>query len=197
MPALPRNLVDRFGSLVDAAAAAGEPEPTAMSLATHDLDGGVSLRMVLLKGIDQQGLRFYTNYHGRKGRQLQANPEVALCMHFKHLEHGVQLRVEGQAEQLDAAESDAYFATRPRISQIGAWASLQSEPLADRETFEARFAQFENKFHGQDVPRPPHWGGYLVDVHMLEFWHARPGRLHERECWRFHDHQWQSTLLYP
>lgn len=198
MSALPTQLVERFQSVVDAARAAGEPEPTSMSIATRAEGGGLSLRMVLLKGIDSRGPRFFTNYHGRKGRQLDAHPEVALCMHFKHLEHGVQLRVEGRAAKISAEESDTYFATRARTSQIGAWASLQSEPLPDRDHFDTRIHRFANEFEGGDVPRPPHWGGYVVDPHMLEFWHARPGRLHLREVWRPDaDGQWQSTLLYP
>ncbi len=197
MAALPDFLVQRFGDVVAAATEAGEIEPTAMSLATHAEDGGLSLRMVLLKGIDSRGPQFYTNYHSRKGRQLAADSHVALAMHFKRLEHQVQLRVEGVAHKLPEAESDAYFATRARMSQIGAWASLQSEPMADRNAFEQRLRQFENKFNGRDVPRPPHWGGFVVDPSLLEFWHARPNRLHQREVWRFEDDEWQSSLLYP
>lgn len=191
------ELVARIQSLVNAAAAAGEPEPTSMALATRNADGGTSVRIVLLKGVDARGLRFFTNYESRKGHQLDAWPEVALSMHFKHLEHGVQIRVEGRAEKLPAAESDAYFATRPRGSQIGAWASQQSRELADRSELEARVARFEVEYAGREVPRPPHWGGFVVRPHLIEFWHAQPSRLHERESFAVHDGQWQAALLYP
>ncbi|MGA7297059.1 MAG: pyridoxamine 5'-phosphate oxidase [Rhodanobacteraceae bacterium] len=197
MPKFPQHLLDRLDSLLDAARDAGEPEPTAMSLASHDADGGLSARIVLLKGMDERGLQFFTNYDSRKGHQLASDPEVALCLHFKHLGDGVQIRVEGRAEKLPAAESDAYFASRPRLSQIGAWASLQSRELPARADMEARFDHYQQKFQGQDVPRPPHWGGFVVRPRMIEFWHAQPNRLHERECWRLRDGRWQSSLLYP
>lgn len=197
MTGLTQNLVERIQALVAAARDAGEPEPTAMSLATRADDDGVSVRIVLLKGVDERGLRFFTNYEGRKGRQLAVDPEVALCMHFKHLDDGVQIRVEGRAEKLSEAESDAYFASRARLSQIGAWASKQSQELGDRADFEARIAHFQAEFENGEVPRPPHWGGFVVRPHMLEFWHAQPNRLHEREYWQPHDGQWQSKLLYP
>jgi pyridoxamine 5'-phosphate oxidase len=158
----------------------------------------VSVRIVLLKGIDARGLRFFTNYDSRKGHQLAADPEVALALHWKTLEDGVQVRVEGRVETLPAEESDAYFASRPRLSRIGAWASLQSRELPDRATFEARVAEYTARFEDGDVPRPPHWGGYLVRPRMVEFWHGRPNRLHERTCWtRGDDGTWTSRLLYP
>ncbi len=197
MPELTPQLVARIESLIASAAAAGEPEPTSMALATRNADGGTSVRIVLLKGVDARGLRFFTNYHSRKGRQLDACPEVALSLHFKHLEHGAQLRIEGRAEKLPAAESDAYFASRPRGSQVGAWASQQSQALAGRQELEQRVAQFEQKFANREVPRPPHWGGFVVCPRLIEFWHAQPSRLHLRECFEVHDGQWQSTLLYP
>jgi pyridoxamine 5'-phosphate oxidase len=192
------RIVATLQGLLDAAARAGDPEPTAMSLATSDGDGRVSVRIVLLKGIDARGLRFFTNCDSRKGRQLAADPEVALALHWKTLDDGVQVRAEGRVETLPAAESDAYFATRPRLSQIGAWASLQSQELPDRATFDARCAGFEQRFADAPVPRPPHWGGYLVRPRMVEFWHGRPNRLHERTCWaRGDDGTWTSRLLYP
>ncbi|HET8899287.1 MAG TPA: pyridoxamine 5'-phosphate oxidase [Rhodanobacteraceae bacterium] len=192
------KIVSRLQVLLLAAANAGDPEPTAMSLATSDGGGRVSVRIVLLKGVDGRGLRFFTNGDSRKGRQLAANPEVALAFHWKTLDDGVQVRVEGRVETLPEAESDAYFASRPRLSQIGAWASLQSQRLPDRSTFEARLGEFDLKFSGGNVPRPPHWGGYLVRPRMVEFWHARANRLHERECWMRDAHgAWSTRLLYP
>jgi pyridoxamine 5'-phosphate oxidase len=132
------DILDTLRSLLDEAAGGGDPEPTAMTLATADGTGRVSARVVLLKGMDERGLRFFTNYDSDKGAQLQAHPHVALCLHWKTLRDGVQVRVEGRSERLSAAESDAYFATRARMSQIGAWASLQSRTLPDRDTFEER-----------------------------------------------------------
>lgn len=194
------RIVAALLELVDQAARDGDPEPTAMSLATGAGDGRVSVRIVLLKGVDARGLRFFTNGESRKGHQLAVNPEVALALHWKTLEGGcgAQVRVEGRAEPLPAQESDAYFATRPRLSQIGAWASLQSRELPDRAGFEARIADFERRFGSGPVTRPPHWGGWLVRPRMVEFWRGRPNRLHERQCWtRDDDGVWQSRLLYP
>ena len=194
------RIVTTLLDLLDQARQAGDPEPTAMSLATSDGDDRVSVRIVLLKGVDARGLRFFTNGESRKGLQLAANPEVALALHWKTLENGcgAQVRVEGRAEPLPAQESDAYFVTRPRLSQIGAWASLQSRDLPDRASFEARIDAFEQRFGAGPVPRPPHWGGWLVRPRMVEFWRGRPNRLHERQCWaRDADGAWQSRLLYP
>src|SRR5690606_18092589 len=146
--------------LLAEATAAGDPEPGAMNLATADASGRVSSRIVLLKGIEVDGLRFFSNYESAKAAQLAAHEQAALCFHWKTLADQVQVRIEGAVRKLDAAESDAYFATRPRLSQIGAWASLQSQTLPDREAFEARIAEVERRFGGVEVPRPPHWGGY-------------------------------------
>lgn len=191
------DILDTLRSLLDEASAAGDPEPTAMTLATADGTGRVSARVVLLKGADERGLRFFTNYDSEKGVQLQAHPQVALCLHWKTLRDGVQVRVEGRSERLPAAESDAYFATRARMSQIGAWASLQSRTLPDRETFEQRVQHYEREFEGRDVPRPPHWGGWLVVPDLVEFWYGAQYRLHERVRWERRDGQWQRRLLYP
>ncbi len=191
------DILDTLRSLLDEASAAGDPEPTAMTLATADGTGRVSARVVLLKGADERGLRFFTNYDSEKGVQLQAHPQVALCLHWKTLRDGVQVRVEGRSERLPAAESDAYFATRARMSQIGAWASLQSRTLPDRETFEQRVQHYEHEFEGRDVPRPPHWGGWLVVPDLVEFWYGAQYRLHERVRWERRDGQWQQRLLYP
>ncbi|MDO1528124.1 pyridoxamine 5'-phosphate oxidase [Fulvimonas sp. R45] len=191
------EILDTFRRLLDEAAAGGDPEPSAMNLCTADAAGRVSSRIVLLKGVDERGFRFHTNYDSDKGTQLQAHPQVALCFHWKTLREGVQVRVEGAARKLQAEESDAYFATRPRGSQIGAWASLQSQTLPDRATFEQRVAHYEAEFAGQDVPRPPHWGGYLVEPDLVEFWYGAKFRLHERVRWSRHGQTWTSRLLYP
>lgn len=191
------EILDTFVQLLDEAVAAGEPEPTSMNLATVDAAGRVSSRIVLLKGADERGFRFYTNYESDKGGQLEAHPQVALCFHWKRLRNAVQVRVEGVARKLQPEESDAYFATRPRESQLGAWASLQSQTLPDRETFDQRYARYENEFEGRDVTRPPHWGGYVVEPDMVEFWYGAEFRLHERVRWSRHGQTWTSRLLYP
>jgi pyridoxamine 5'-phosphate oxidase len=191
------EILDTFVQLLDEAGKAGEPEPTAMNLATVDAAGRVSSRIVLLKATDERGFRFYTNYESDKGGQLEAHAQVALCFHWKHLRNGVQVRVEGAARKVQPEDSDAYFATRPRASQIGAWASLQSQTLPDRETFEQRYARYEHEFEGRDVARPPHWGGYVVEPDMVEFWYGAEYRLHERVRWSRHGQTWTSRLLYP
>ncbi|QNK02604.1 pyridoxamine 5'-phosphate oxidase [Dyella telluris] len=194
---LKREILDTFVQLLDEAGKSGEPEPTAMSLASVDAAGRVSSRIVLLKGADERGFRFYTNYESDKGSQVEAHPQVALCFHWKQLRNAVQVRVEGVARKVQPEESDAYFATRPRESQLGAWASLQSQTLPDRETFEQRYARYEHEFEGRDVPRPPHWGGYVVEPDMVEFWYGAEYRLHERVRWSRHGQTWTSRLLYP
>jgi pyridoxamine 5'-phosphate oxidase len=194
---LKSEILDTFRRLLDEAAAAGEPEPTAMNLATVDAAGRASSRIVLLKGADERGFRFFTNYESDKGAQLQAHPQVALCFHWKKLREGVQVRVEGVARRLQPEESDAYFATRARGSQIGAWASLQSQTLPDRATFEQRVAHYEREFEDREVPRPPHWGGFVVEADLVEFWYGAQFRLHERVRWSRHGQTWTSRLLYP
>lgn len=191
------EILDTFLRLLDEAKASGEREPTAMNLATVDGSGRVASRIVLLKGVDERGFRFYTNYQSDKGGQLDTHPQVALCLHWKQLRDGVQVRVEGAARKLQDEESDAYFASRPRPSQIGAWASLQSQTLPDRDTFEQRVARYEHEFDGRDVTRPPHWGGYVVEPDTLEFWYGAEFRLHERVRWSRHGQTWTSRLLYP
>ncbi|KLD65515.1 pyridoxamine 5'-phosphate oxidase [Dyella japonica] len=191
------EILDTFVQLLDEATATGEPEPTAMSLATVDAAGRVSSRIVLLKGADERGFRFYTNYESDKGSQLEAHAQVALCFHWKQLRNAVQVRVEGLARKVQPEESDAYFATRARESQLGAWASLQSQTLPDRETFEQRYARYEHEFEGRPVTRPPHWGGYVVEPDMVEFWYGADYRLHERVRWSRHGQTWTSRLLYP
>ena len=191
------EILDTLLRLLDEAKASDEREPTAMNLATVDSSGRVASRIVLLKGVDERGLRFYTNYQSDKGSQIEAHPQVALCIHWKQLREGVQVRVEGVARKLQAEESDAYFASRKRQSQIGAWASLQSQTLPDRDTFEQRVARYEHEFEGREVTRPPHWGGYVVEPDMLEFWYGAEFRLHERVRWSRHGQTWTSRLLYP
>lgn len=195
---LDKKIIDTFETLLAEAKAHGQdPEPTAMTLATADADGGIHARIVLLKGVDERGFRFFTNYHSAKGAQLDAHAQVALCWHWKHLRNGVQVRVEGRSEKLSADQSDAYFATRARMSRVGAWASLQSQTLPDRATFEERVSHYEHEFDGVDVPRPPHWGGVLVRPDKVEFWYGAQYRLHERVCWEHDGERWQSRLLYP
>jgi pyridoxamine 5'-phosphate oxidase len=194
---LKSEILDTFLRLLEEAKANGDREPTAMNLATVEGTGRVASRIVLLKGADERGFRFYTNYQSDKGSQLEAHPQVALCFHWKQLRNGVQVRVEGVARKLQAEESDAYFASRPRQSQIGAWASLQSQTLPDRDTFEQRVARCEAQFKDQEVIRPPHWGGFVVEPDLLEFWYGAEFRLHERVRWDRHGQTWTSRLLYP
>ena len=192
------EILDTFLHLLDEAKASGDREPTAMNLATVDASGRVASRIVLLKGADERGFRFHTNYQSDKGSQLEAHPQVALCFHWKQLRDGVQVRVEGAARKLQDEESDAYFASRGRDSQLGAWASEQSRPLADRATFEARFEEMRARFEGGDVPRPPHWGGYRVTPERIEFWLDREHRLHERRVFtRTSEGGWDEGLLFP
>ncbi len=193
---IPTVLIERFAALLEEARAAGEPEPTAMTLATCDARGRVAARTVLLKHFDTRGFVFYTNTRSRKGRELAEHPQAALLVLWKRLRDQVQVRIEGEAEPVSEAEADAYFASRPRESQIGAWASLQSEPLPDRETLLARFRDFEARFAGGPVPRPPHWSGYRIVPDLIEFWFGQPHRLHDRLEYRRAE-GWRERRLYP
>ncbi|HEY1656540.1 MAG TPA: pyridoxamine 5'-phosphate oxidase [Candidatus Tumulicola sp.] len=177
------------------AAAAGINEPSAMCLATVGPGSRPSARFVLLRGLDERGLRFYTSYFSRKGREIGENPAVAALFAWPPLER--QARVEGSARALSEAESDAYFSARPRGHQLAAWASEQSEPLDSRITLEERFAHFDARFEGQPVPRPHSWGGYLIVPERFEFWQARPNRLHDRLEYVREDGVWRAGRLQP
>ena len=171
-------------------------DSNAMALASVGRDGQPSVRMVLLKGHDARGFVFYTNLNSRKARELIDTPKAALLFHWKSLRR--QIRIEGSLSIATDAESDAYFASRARDSQLGAWASDQSRPLDARETFEARYEQAKARFEGQDVPRPPHWGGYRLTPTHIEFWQDRAHRLHERRVFDLAgDGTWSEGLLYP
>ncbi len=170
-------------------------DPNAVALATTDSDGRPSVRMVLLKGHGPDGFVIYSNRESRKAGDLAANPQAALLFHWKSLRR--QVRIEGAVMLASDAESDAYFASRGRDSQLGAWASDQSRPLDSRETFEARFADVAARFEGGDVPRPPHWGGYRVVPSRIEFWQDRAHRLHERRLFVRDKDSWNEGLLFP
>ncbi len=171
-------------------------DSNAMALATADADGRPSLRMVLLKGHGPDGFIFYTNFEGRKAGELLVNPHAALLLHWKSLRR--QIRIEGPVERVDDATADAYFATRSRDSQLGAWASDQSRPLDSRDTFMARYEEVRARYEGQDVPRPPHWSGFRVVPQRIEFWQDREHRLHERQVYtRNANGDWDRGMLYP
>jgi pyridoxamine 5'-phosphate oxidase len=189
--------LQRFAELLDEARASGDPDPTAMTLATASPDGRVSARTVLLKDVDVSGFVFYTNTCSRKGRQLELNPQAALLFLWKTLRNQVQAKIEGAVEPVSAAEADAYFASRPYISQIGAWASLQSETLASRDELDRRVAQYQSRYPEGQVPRPPHWSGYRLKPTLIELWFGQAFRLHQRDRYELVDGRWSKRLLYP
>ena len=198
MADLPADVLTTFETLFAEALAAGEPDRTAMMLATATADGRPSARMVLLKSSDASGFVFYTHMDGRKGRELQTNPQAALLFHWPRVRNGVQVRIEGEVMPVESGEADAYFASRPRGSQIGAWASLQSETLSGQQAFELRIGEFEREFEGRDVPRPPRWTGFRVVPRAVEFWYGAKFRLHERQLHeRDRAGHWSVRMLYP
>lgn len=187
--------LDLFRAWYDEARESELNDSNAVALATADAEGRPSVRMVLLKDYDQRGFVFYTNREGRKAGDLAVNPHAALLFHWKSLRR--QIRIEGAVEEVSDQEADAYFATRGRDSQLGAWASDQSRPLDARETFERRFEEMQRRFDGQPVRRPPHWGGYRVAASRIEFWQDRAHRLHERRLFVRDGKGWREGLLYP
>ncbi|MGH8280278.1 MAG: pyridoxamine 5'-phosphate oxidase [Gammaproteobacteria bacterium] len=187
--------IARFRTLFDAARATDLPEPAAMSLATASTDGRPAVRTVLLKHVDERGFVFYTNAGSRKGEQIQDNPRAALCFYWQPLAQ--QVLVEGAVAAVSAAESDAYWVTRLRQSQLGAWASRQSQLLTGRTELEERVAFYEKRFADGPVPRPDYWHGFRVAPDLLEFWVSRPGRLHVRDRYYREQDVWKHTLIYP
>lgn len=188
-------IMARFEEWYSEARASGLTYPDAMTLATADASGQPSARIVLLKAHDVRGLTFFTNYTSHKSQQIKANQQVALCLYWEPL--GKQVRVEGRAEPTSEAESDAYFATRPRDSQIGAWASLQSSTMQQRDDLKTRFAEIAARYEGRTIPRPPHWGGWRVVPHRIEFWEEAPYRLHRRDVYTHAADGWVEEMLYP
>ncbi|MDA1052354.1 MAG: pyridoxamine 5'-phosphate oxidase [Planctomycetota bacterium] len=195
MTSLPNEAFVRFQELLQRARQTATREPTAMTLATAGADGRVSARIVLLRGFDERGFVFYTNLNSDKALQLNANAQVALCFYWDALSE--QVRIEGIAAAVSDGEAEAYWKDRPRDSQIGAWASRQSETLDAHETLERRVAEFETAFRGHDVPRPEFWSGFRVKPRRIEFWSNRPARLHERIVYELNEGSWTTRMLYP
>jgi pyridoxamine 5'-phosphate oxidase len=187
--------VARFHALLERARAAAPYDPTAAALATCDARGRPSVRIVLVKTLDARGFVFHTNRASRKGRELAENPRAALCFHWPAIAE--QVRAEGGVSLLDDAESDAYFAARPRASRVGAWVSRQSERLGSREELLAAVRAAEARFAGGEVPRPPFWGGYVLRPDAIEFWTGAEDRLHERTLYVRDREGWRASLVYP
>jgi pyridoxamine 5'-phosphate oxidase len=185
----------QFREWFEAARAAGVEVPETMTLATATADGAPSARMVLLKGADEDGFVFFTGYESRKGAEIEQNPRAALVFHWQPL--GRQVRVEGPVERVREQESAEYFASRPRGSQLAAWASRQSRPLESREELERRYVELEREYEGREVPRPPHWGGFRLRPEAIEFWEHRDNRMHERLRYTRASDGWSVELLSP
>jgi len=188
------NPFTEFLDAMERAAARGV-DTAPVALATADRDARPSVRMVLLRGADERGFVFHTNYTSRKAQELTDNPYAAICVHWHAIEE--QIRIEGTVERLDAGESDAYFAGRPRGSQLGAWASRQSARLFSRETLEKEYREAEQRFEGAPVPRPPFWGGFRLIPSRIEFWYGRADRLHDRVLYLREGEGWRTERLYP
>jgi pyridoxamine 5'-phosphate oxidase len=192
---LPQDPIERFAALYEQAKKAIPVDPNAMVVASVNADGRPSARVVLLKDFDQRGFVFFTNYQSRKGGELQGQPFAALVFYWAPLER--QVRVEGRVETVSTQEADAYFQGRHRRSQLGAWASQQSQPLPSRALLEQRMEELERQYEGKAIPRPPHWSGFRVVPERIEFWHSRPNRLHERLVYLRDGVTWRTELLYP
>ncbi|MDE1906572.1 MAG: pyridoxamine 5'-phosphate oxidase [Rhodospirillales bacterium] len=184
-----------FGAWFEEAGRSEPSDPNAMTLASVGEDGRPAARIVLLKGWNEQGFVFYSNKGSRKAQEIAANPHVALLFHWKSLQR--QIRIEGAVSPVDSATADQYFASRPRLSQIGAWASEQSRPLASRAIFEERFNEAEARFAGQPVPRPEFWSGWRLKPNYFEFWQGADYRLHDRLVFRLNNETWETGRLYP
>jgi pyridoxamine 5'-phosphate oxidase len=189
---------EHFMALLVEARSVGEerlPEPTAFALATVGDDGQPSVRIVLLKSVDVRGFVFYTNYESRKGRELIAHPTAAMCFHWQPMER--QVRVEGDVTRVSGEEADAYFASRARGSQLGAWASYQSQVMDTPDALDVRVRTMERRFEGGPVPRPPQWSGFRIVPRRIEFWHGMPSRLHDRQLYTREGEGWRVETLYP
>lgn len=187
--------IDQFSAWFEQALLSEVSDPNAMSLATATKDAKPSVRIVLLKGFDEQGFRFFSNYKSRKGEELDENPYASLCFYWPELER--QVRLEGKVSKLNRAESKEYFQKRPRLSQLGAWASEQSKTVESREKLEQRFRELEEQFDDQPVPMPEFWGGYLLVPSAIEFWQGRKGRLHDRLLYQKKSGGWAISRLCP
>jgi pyridoxamine 5'-phosphate oxidase len=195
---IPGDPIERFRSVYELAHKVDRailPDPSAMALATVEEGGQPSVRIVLLKAYDEQGFVFYTNYEGRKGRQLLAHPKAALCFYWAAID--IQVRIEGSVTKVADADADAYFGTRARLSQLGAWASRQSEPLENANALDERVRKYEEQFEGKDIPRPGFWSGFRVQPDRIEFWKAKPNRLHERHLYTRSGSGWKIQTIYP
>jgi pyridoxamine 5'-phosphate oxidase len=195
---IPPDPIERFRSVYALAEKIDRsilPDPSAMALGTVEEGGQPSVRIVLLKAFDERGFVFYTNYEGRKGRHLLSNPKAALCFYWPTID--IQVRIEGTVTKVMDKEADAYFATRHRLSQIGAWASRQSEPLETPTALDERVKKYESEFAGKAVPRPKYWSGFRVSPERIEFWKGKPNRLHERHLYTRAGAGWNVETIYP